>query len=416
MEDKKDDMEIEEEETENEDEAESSLTNPDVVTKYKSAADIANSVLEQVVKECLPGKKIIDICLLGDKLINDQTATVYNKGKMEKGVAFPTSVSVNNCVGHFSPLVGDLTELAEGDIVKVDLGVHIDGFISVVAHTVIATTASQVSSPVAVTGRKADVICAAHYAAECAHRLIKPGKKNTDVTDIIKKVAEQFKCEPMEAVLSHQMKRFVIDGNKTIISKASLDQKVEEFEFEENQVYAVDIVMSTGEGKSKELESRTTIYKRAVDQNYLLKMKAARYVFNEINSRFPTLPFALRALDEKRGKLGVTECLKHDLIAPYPVLYEKSGEHVAQFKFTVLVLPSGTMRLNTFALPFVSSEHKIQDTTIEAVLQLGTKRSKKNKKKKKKTGDAKEETKGETKGEQKEVEKVATSSDPMQTK
>jgi len=360
-------------------------------------------------------KKIIDICLLGDKLINDQVATVFNKGKMEKGVAFPTSVSVNNCVGHFSPLVGDPAELAEGDLVKVDLGVHIDGFISVVAHTIIATTTSQVSSPQAVTGRKADVICAAHYAAECAHRLIKPGKKNTDVTDIIKKVAEQFKCEPMEAVLSHQMKRFVIDGNKTIINKASLDQKVEEFEFEENQVYAVDIVMSTGEGKSKELESRTTIYKRSVDQNYLLKMKAARYVFNEINSRFPTLPFALRALDEKRGKLGVTECLKHDLIAPYPVLFEKPGEFVAQFKFTVLILPSGTMRLNTFALPFVSSEHKIQDATIDAVLQLGTKRSKKNKKKKKKTGETKEETKGETKGDQKEAEK-STTSDPMQTK
>jgi len=54
---KEDDMEIDEEDNENEDEAESSLTNPDVVTKYKSAAEIANNVMEKVVKECLPGKK-----------------------------------------------------------------------------------------------------------------------------------------------------------------------------------------------------------------------------------------------------------------------------------------------------------------------------------------------------------------------
>lgn len=53
----------------------------------------------------------------------------------------------------------------------------------------------------------------------------------------------------MEGVLSHQMKRFVIDGNKVILNKATPEHKVEEFEFEENQCYAIDIVMSTGEGK-----------------------------------------------------------------------------------------------------------------------------------------------------------------------
>jgi len=228
------------------------------------------------------------------------------------------------------------------------------------------------------------VICAAHYAAECAHRLIKPGKKNTEVTEVINKVAEEFKCEALEGVLSHQMKRFVIDGNKVIISKSTLEHKVDEFEFEENQVYGVDIVVSTGEGKAKEMETRTTIFKRAVDQNYLLKMKAARYVFNEINTRFPTLPFTLRALDETRARLGITECLKHDLVNPYPVLFEKQGEYIAQFKFTVLLLPSGTMRLNSHPLPFVSSEHKIEDQSINAILQMSTKRTKKTKKKKKK--------------------------------
>jgi len=309
---------------------------------------------------------------------------IYTKGKIEKGVAFPTSISVNNCAGHFSPLVGDVVELHDGDLAKVDLGVHIDGFISVTAHSIIVSGNPTTATPQPTTGRKADVICAAYYAAECAHRLIKPGKKNTDVTEAIKKVAEQFKCEALEGVLSHQMKRFVVDGNKCIINKSTLDQKVDEFEFEDYQAYGVDIVMSTGEGKAKEAEIRTTIYKRAVDQNYLLKMKAARYVFNEISTRFPTLPFSLRALDEKRGKLGITECLKHDLVSPYPVLFEKPGEFVAQFKFTVLVLPSGTMKLNSQPLPFVSSEHKLQDPAIEAIMALGTKRTKKNKNKKKK--------------------------------
>lgn len=53
----------------------------------------------------------------------------------------------------------------------------------------------------------------------------------------------------MEGVLSHQLKQFVIDGNKVIISVSNPDTKVDEFEFEENEVYAIDIVTSTGEGK-----------------------------------------------------------------------------------------------------------------------------------------------------------------------
>jgi len=306
---------------------------------------------------------------------------------LKKGVAFPTSISLNNCVGHYSPLVeeNDQTTLQEGDVVKIDLGVQIDGYISVAAHTVVATT--QTGAPT--KGRKADVICAAYHAADAAHRLIKPGNKNTEVTETINKIADIFKCNMVEGVLSHQMKRFVIDGNRSIISKASIENKVEEFEFEENQIYSVDIVISTGEGKPKELETKTSIFKRAVDQTYLLKMKTSREVFNQVNNKFPTFPFCLRALeDEKRAKLGITEMLKHDLVHPYPVLYEKAGEFVAQIKFTVLILPSGTNRENSFAPPFVSSDHKIEDPAINSILAMGTKR---NKKKKKATKDGKNE-------------------------
>lgn len=61
------------------------------------------------------------------------------------------------------------------------------------AHTVVVGTSGA-------TGRKADVIMAAHYAAEAAHRLLKPGKKNTDVTAAISKIAEQYKVSPLEGM------------------------------------------------------------------------------------------------------------------------------------------------------------------------------------------------------------------------
>lgn len=104
-------------------------------------------------------------------------------------------------------------------------------------------------------------------------------------------------------------------------------------------------------------EKQTTIYKRAVDRNYHLKMKASRFIFSEINQKFPIMPFSARyflniskfswvlslayrfffpsifhlefvnrALEEKRARLGLVECVNHELLQPYPVLHEKPGK------------------------------------------------------------------------------------------
>ncbi|XP_076905279.1 ERBB-3 BINDING PROTEIN 1-like [Bidens hawaiensis] len=154
-------------------EKELDLSSPEVVTKYKLAAEILNKALQLVLSECKPKAKIVDICEKGDSFIREQTGSMYKnvKKKIERGVAFPTCVSVNNTVCHYSPLASDETVLEEGDILKIDMGCHIDGFIAVVAHT-------HVLQQGPVTGRAADVIAAANTAAEVALRLVKPGKKS----------------------------------------------------------------------------------------------------------------------------------------------------------------------------------------------------------------------------------------------
>lgn len=127
-----------------------------------------------------------------------------------------------------------------------DLGAHIDGFIAVVAHTIVVGA----SSDNKVNGRKADVILAAHYASQAALKLIKPGNDTYSITDTVQKVAETFKCKPVEGMLSHQLKQFKIDGEKTIIQNPSDAQKKEheKFEFDTHEVYAMDVLISTGDG------------------------------------------------------------------------------------------------------------------------------------------------------------------------
>ncbi|XP_004489059.1 ERBB-3 BINDING PROTEIN 1-like isoform X1 [Cicer arietinum] len=361
-------------------EKELDLTSPDVVTKYKSAAEIVNKALQLIISECKPKVKVVEICEKGDSFIREQTGNMYKnvKKKIERGVAFPTCISINNTVCHFSPLASDETVLEEGDILKIDLACHIDGFIAAVAHT-------HVLQEGPVTGRAADVIAAANTAAEVALRLVRPGKKNKDVTDAIQKVAAAYDCKIVEGVLSHQMKQFVIDANKVVLSVSNPDTRVDDAEFEENEVYAIDIVASTGEGKPKLLdEKQTTIYKRAVDRSYHLKMKASRFIYSEITQNFPIMPFSARALEEKRARLGLVECMNHELLQPYPVLHEKAGDYVAHIKFTVLLMPNGSDRITTHSLQELQPTKTVDDPEIKAWLALGIKTKKKGGGKKKK--------------------------------
>ena len=153
-----------------------------------------------------------------------------------------------------------------------DLAVHIDGWISAVAHSVVAQEDPAAPIP---EGKQRDVIMACATAAEAILANIKPGVTNNAITPLFQRAAEQYGVNVCEGVLSHQMKRFVIDGNKCIISKTVPgEQAVDDEEFEENDVIGIDIIMSSGEGKPKEVdEKKQMVFKRAVDKNYSLKMK-----------------------------------------------------------------------------------------------------------------------------------------------
>jgi curved DNA binding protein len=358
------------------------LQSPVVIDKYTSAATIANRVLTELMGMCVEGASVFDLCGHGDKLINQYVGETFAKVKL-KGVAFPTSISVNNCAGNFSPLtIDDNYVLVNNDLVKIDLGVQFDGYASTVAHTIIVGPRET-----AVTGKVADVICAAYYAGECAIRLLRPGKKNSEITNAIQRVATVFGVKPVQGVLSHEIKKFSIDGKKVIINRPEVDQIVEEFTFEANQAYSIDIVMSTGEGKTRQENTKTSIYKRNTDVNYSLKLKSSRNLVVEIKKKFASFPFNLRSMEDVRSRLGITELVNHNLVSSYPVLFERSGEYIAQFKFTVLVLPTTTKRLNEgFDLPWVTSDNKIEsDQVLEQIMAMSIAKKAKKKKPKKKT-------------------------------
>jgi len=134
----------------------------------------------------------------------------------------------------------------------------------------------------------------------------------------------------MQGVLSHKMKKHLNDANECIINKETPEQRVDDWTFTPGDVLALDVFVTSGEGMPNNAEYRTTVYKREMDQVYNLKSKHARAFFHIVNSKYPSMPFSIRGFEDLTGaKVGVKECMNHELLMEYPVLTEKKGEFVA---------------------------------------------------------------------------------------
>jgi curved DNA binding protein len=362
------------------------------MTKYKVAADITNQVMKKLIEASTEGAKIIDLCTLGDKLIEEGASTVYNKNvkgqKVPKGLAFPTSISVNNCVAHFSPLESDPSAgqtLAKEDVVKIHVGAHIDGYAAVSAETIVVGASAE--NPV--TGRRADVIKAAYNAAEAAMRLVKAGNKNWTVTEAVSKVADAYGCKAVEGMLSCQQTQNVIDGKKRVILNPNETQKrdFETVSFAENEVYGIDILISSGEdGKARVEDSRTTIYQRDSSVTYQLKMKTSRAVFSQVQQKSGAFPFNIRSLeDEKRARMGLQEAVQHSLVKPYDVIFTPANTFVAAYHFTIAILPSGPSMITHpsvwYKPELIKSDKELEDEELKELLSKPLRASKKDKKK-----------------------------------
>ncbi|KAJ3331286.1 Proliferation-associated protein 2G4 [Blyttiomyces sp. JEL0837] len=389
------DVEVEDAEKATE-ENENALTS-DTVTKYQTAAEIANRALTTVIAAAADGVKVIDLCKLGDATILEGVKGVYAKKKgLAKGIAFPTSVSPSSAICHLSPIDQDaeaIAPLKAGELVRIELGVHIDGYIAMGAQTIVVGSGTK-EAPI--TGRPADVMSAAYYASEAALRLMKPGKTNYEVTEAIEKIAADFGCKPVQGMMSHQLQRNVLDGKKRIILNPTEQQKkdTESITFEEGDVFSLDILISTGDGIPKPLEThRTTIFKKVPDASYALKTATARGVYTQVKKDFGEMAFSIRQFEEQtKARLGLVECSKHGLVMPYQVYYEKEAVDVAHLMMTVLLMPTGPLKITGLAwdAETVKSDKEIQDEGIKELLKQPVRSNKSSKKKKKAAGDKEE--------------------------
>jgi len=328
--------------------------------KYKKAGNIAANAMHKLVAMTKRGTNVSDMCEFGDKYIQEEVSKIYPKiKKNRKGIAFPTCVSINNIAGHFAPYSinkdghKDPTTILEGDIVKIELGVHIDGFPAIIAYTIVVNETGKL-----MTLEKENVIRAVAEASKRIIKIMKPGKTNFDVVDILKDCAKKYNCSlptininiRAPGIMSYQMSKFVIDGynedndqypHRFILAKNNkeYDFSMCKLELEENEVYGIDIVMASEKGKLHPSNKVTTIYKYIPENRANLILKSGRMVRQSFNSyRFP-INYANKLVDFDGSKyrFGLKECIKKGLVEPYHVVEGAQGEYIARLKFTVIV-------------------------------------------------------------------------------
>lgn len=367
------------------------MANPDVITKYKTAGDITNRVLKQVRDFAKDGSKLFDICLKGDELLEEELSKVYNSkkaSKISKGIAFPTTVNPNNIPAHLSPVSAEdeaNLELKNGDVVNVMLGVQIDGFPSIAAETFVVGESKELP----VTGHKADLLHAAWKASEAAIRTFQPNNRNWDVTNIVDKVVKYYDCTALESMLSHNQERNVMYGPKEVILNPTKENKnqIDTFRFEENEVYGLDILVSTSaDGKVKPAQYATSLYK-LTGNTYSLKLKLSHQVLGELKEKSHG-PFPIninKLLDVRKARSGLIESVNHLIVLPYDIVTEKDGEYVAQFFTTFAITKNGIVKFTSpsFDADLYKTEKTLGDEAITQLISEPLKKSAKKKKSKK---------------------------------
>jgi len=323
------------------------------IDKYITAGKIVSNVLNYIVAELYPNIDVSNLCTAADNMVTNELKGVYKDIKF-KGIVMPTCISVNNVAGYNRPTLNNRIIISDGDIIKIELGAHIDGYPAVVCYTkVIGNTEHKIDD------KRANVIKAVVEASREVRNMLKPGIFNTDIVKCITNIANKYGVSlPLSndsgiapGILSYQMSRYVIDGfnndddehvHAMILHRdnPNLDFSMRSIPIENGEVYGIDILMTTGNGKMERC-CDTVIFKRNIQNFENLKLQSSKTTL----SLFKKEPFPqnMSYHINPKFKLGLKECLNKGLISEYPIMAEKNGEFIARIKFTVICLHDKTI-------------------------------------------------------------------------
>lgn len=321
----------------------------DVLTKYKAAGKLVDEVLAFVCDKCTPGANTFAICGAGDEELKRRVVGVFNKArgedgrKVPRGIAYPCTVSVNNVLCNHSPAQeSHAVTLKSGDVVKVHLGAHVDGYPVNAARTIIIPYPADVE--VAAPATVCNTVEAARVALLAVIHMLRPGAQNGDITDYIHRVGHHYDVEAVEGVLSTRTKRWISDSLEAIITrrvtKEDPQQDVAPVTIKPFQVWNLDVAFTNAPSyKMGVPPDQVNIFRKNEFENVQdLRIPTATDFLREVNENFFCFPFhSLHAAYPAKARMGISILKKAGLVDELVALQCKPKFVTARFSCTVVV-------------------------------------------------------------------------------
>jgi len=234
--------------------------------------------------------------------------------------AFPVNISIDEEAAHATPSADDSSTFGE-EMINLDIGVHIDGWLADTAITV------------DLSGHD-DLAEAPEAALDAALDLVEPGVETGEIGAAIEEVIDDYGYNPVVNLTGHGLGRWDQHTPPNIPNRA-VSQSVE---LEAGDVVAVEPFATDGGGKVSE-GSDEQIF--ALDREQSVRNRDARQALDQITEEFRTLPFATRWLDVDRPEMALRRLERQNVVHGYPVLKEDEGALVSQKEHTVIVTEDG---------------------------------------------------------------------------
>lgn len=284
----------------------------EVLKKYRQAHDISDGVIEFARPLVKPGARILEVAEKIEKKIIEMGAKP----------SWPVNFSINELAAHVTPGINDPTVLKEGDLVKVDIGCQIDGYISDRAFTVFAG------------GKSHPLIETSEKATKAALDALRPGVKVSEVSSIIEDIVVGAGFNPIRNLAGHSMGQNSQHEPPSIPNGRTNDQT----EILEGTPIAIEVFTTDGSGWVKE-SSPTTIYKFLQDRP--VRLPEGRKILEMAKTDFEMLPFAtrwLKGISPIKMEMALRQLVEAEALESFPPLKEESNGMVAVYEDTKIVL------------------------------------------------------------------------------
>lgn len=316
------------------------ITSGESLNDYRKAAEAHRQVRQWVHDTVKPGQSLTDLAV---GIEDGVRALLDHQGlepgdSLKGGMGFPTGLALNNCAAHYTPNPGqkDII-LKKEDVMKVDFGVHVNGWIVDSAFTV---TFDPVYD---------NLVAAVKDATNTGLRCAGVDARVGEIGGFIQEAMESYEVEingkvhPVKAIRDlsgHDILPYRIHGGKQIPFIKSKDQT----KMEEGEVFAIETFGTTGRGYLSDGPGVYGYSKQPDARHVHLPLTSARALLKTIDQNFGTIPFCRRYLDRlglEKYLLGMNSLISRGIVQMYPPLVDIPGSYTAQWEHTILINASG---------------------------------------------------------------------------